>query len=161
MVKNNLPLTIELVPETSWFTNLRSLMSKEDWDRIRRSCYRKANYRCEICGGKGEKWPVECHEVWEYDTVNRVQKLIRTIALCPACHQVKHIGLAEIRGKYGEALDHFCKVNQKPVWFAEKYINEQFDLWRERSQHEWNLNLDWLKEQNVNQFTFDFQVASK
>ena len=26
------------------------------WERIKRECYKKAQYKCEICGGKGPKW---------------------------------------------------------------------------------------------------------
>ena len=33
-------------------------VSRSVWDKLRKQTYRKANYRCEICGGKGPKWPV-------------------------------------------------------------------------------------------------------
>jgi hypothetical protein len=55
--------------------------------------------RCEICGGRGPEHPVECHERWRYNDLIRTQTLVRMIALCPACHQVKHVGLANVRGK--------------------------------------------------------------
>ncbi len=60
-------LTVELVPRTCWFSNLRSELSKEEWDRLRRPVFERAGNRCEVCGGKGTQHPVECHEVWEYD----------------------------------------------------------------------------------------------
>jgi len=50
-------LTIELVPKTCFFSNVRSEISATLWDILRKETYRKANYRCEICNGKGEKWP--------------------------------------------------------------------------------------------------------
>ncbi len=92
-------LTIELVPKTSWCHNVRALTDELGWDRIRRQVYRQAGYRCEICGGRGPEHPVECHEVWRYDDRTRVQLLVRMIALCPACHQVKHLGLANVQGR--------------------------------------------------------------
>jgi hypothetical protein len=92
-------LTIELVPKTSWYHNVHALTDELGWDRIRRQVYRQADYRCEICGGKGPEHPVECHEVWRYDDRTSVQMLVRMIALCPACHQVKHIGLANVHGR--------------------------------------------------------------
>src|SRR6266487_2075486 len=92
-------LTVELVPETSWYNNVRALVDELGWDRIRRQMYRQADYRCEICGGRGPEHPVECHEVWRYDDRTRVQLLVRMIALCPVCHQVKHIGLANGQGR--------------------------------------------------------------
>ena len=57
-------LTVELVPETAWFKNLRFEVSPLHWDEIRTKCYVAAGWKCEVCGGKGPKWPVECHEVW-------------------------------------------------------------------------------------------------
>jgi hypothetical protein len=48
-------LTIELVPKTSWYSNVRSNVSKDEWDKIKKKCYIKANYKCEICNGIGDK----------------------------------------------------------------------------------------------------------
>lgn len=58
-------LTIELVPKTCWFSNVRDRVSRQDWDRIRSQVYEQADRRCEVCGGRGSRHPVECHEVWE------------------------------------------------------------------------------------------------
>lgn len=139
-------LTIELVPSTSWFSNLRSLLNKEEWDKIRKACYKKANYKCEICGGKGTAHPVECHETWDYDEEKGVQKLLNVIALCPSCHQVKHIGLASINGKFDETIAHFCKVNESTKEEAQKHIAEAFDLWKKRSEKDWDLDVTLLEE---------------
>jgi hypothetical protein len=51
--EKQLILTIELVPKTAWFTNLRSYLTSKEWDVVRKKCYKEANYCCEICGGKG------------------------------------------------------------------------------------------------------------
>jgi hypothetical protein len=96
-------LTIELVPRTCWFSNVRDQVPRGDWDRIRREVYERAGKRCEVCSGRGSRHPVECHEVWEYDETAHVQRLVRMIALCPACHEVKHIGLAGLKGRGEQA----------------------------------------------------------
>ena len=57
-------LTIELVPQTCWFSNVRSEVSAADWDRLRKLTSNAAGGRCEVCGGRGPRWPVECHEIW-------------------------------------------------------------------------------------------------
>jgi UDP-N-acetylglucosamine transferase subunit ALG13 len=75
----------ELVPKTCWYSNVRSCVSPNDWDILRKECFTLINNLCEICGGKGNKWPVECHEVWEYDEANKIQKLVRT---SPFAHNV-------------------------------------------------------------------------
>ena len=142
-------LTIELVPSTCWFTNLRSELSKQQWDTLRKATYRKANYRCEVCDGKGNKHPVECHEIWHYDDENYIQALKGLIALCPACHQVKHIGLAKLRGKGEEAANHLKKVNGWNNLQAQQYILEAFQIWNERSKYQWQLDLTWLEKQGI------------
>ena len=88
-------LTIELVPSTCWFSNVRDHVSKSIWDKLRKATYRQSNYRCEICGDRGSKHPVECHEIWHYDDDKYIQTLTGLTALCPDCHRVKHIGLAQ------------------------------------------------------------------
>lgn len=138
-------LTIELVPKTAWFKNLRSELSKEQWDRLRKDCYRQANYICECCGGKGDKWPVECHEVWKYDDKNKLQTLIRLISLCPSCHEVKHIGLASIKGRKEIATKHLSKINGWGLTQTENYINAAFSLWQQRSKYKWSMDISWTK----------------
>ena len=141
-------LTIELVPSSSWYTNVRSHLPPEEWDLIRRAVYRRAKYRCEICGGRGAPHPVECHEVWSYDDARKVQRLERMIALCPACHRVKHIGLASIRGRYDEAIRHLAQVNDWPLDHANRYADAAFGVWMERSQSEWTVDLGSLTSEH-------------
>jgi hypothetical protein len=138
-------LTIELVPKTSWYNNVRALVDELGWDRIRRQVYRQAEYRCEICGGRGPEHPVECHEVWRYDDRTRVQMLVRMIALCPACHQVKHIGFANVKGKGAQARAHLARVNGWTLEQADAYIGEAFRMWAQRSRGPWMLDLEGLR----------------
>jgi len=137
-------LTIELVPETSWYNNVRALVDEPTWDRIRRQVYRQARYRCELCGGRGPQHPVECHEVWRYDDLTRTQVLARMIALCPACHEVKHFGLANLRGKGAKARAHLMGVNDWTARQVDAYIEAAFRVWEHRSQGLWTLDLGGL-----------------
>jgi len=139
-------LAIELVPATSWGANLRSALHKRDWDTLRKRVYRLAGFRCEVCGGKGRKHPVECHEVWDYDDETHVQKLIRLIALCPACHEVKHFGRAERVGRGDRAFLHLMQVNGWEAERADRHLREAYAVWDRRSHHEWTLDLSWLDE---------------
>ena len=142
-------LTIELVPQTAWFSNVRSMVSKEDWDILRKEAYKKANYKCELCGGVGSKHPVECHEIWEYDDQNHTQKLLGLIALCPSCHEVKHMGLASVRGRQDIATQHLAKVNNWSKNQVNQYVDEQFNKWQKRSGYEWEIDLKWLEEKGI------------
>ena len=142
-------LTVELVPSTAWGKNLRSELSKKDWDKLRKQAYADAGHHCEVCGGQGRRHPVECHEVWEYDDVNHIQRLVRLTALCPSCHQVKHFGLAQIQGREKQAIAHMMKVNHWTERQAREHVRDAARLWNQRSEHQWTLNLSWLESVGV------------
>jgi hypothetical protein len=147
-MNNNYKLTIELVPETSFFTNVRSEVSKEEWDIIRKKSYRRANYKCEICDdtglNQGYKHPVECHEIWLYDETTFTQILTGLISLCPNCHKTKHVGLAQINGEEDIVIEQLKKVNNMTSQEAIRYIDDAFVTWKQRSQHQWKLDISML-----------------
>ena len=144
-------LTIELVPQTLWYSNLRKELPKADWDKLRKDTYRRAKYHCQICNGQGSRWPVECHEIWEYNDKKRVQILKGLIALCPACHSVKHMGFTQTRGHtaFIKAMMHLMKVNRIGKVEASAVVNDAFHTWNERSNHAWEQDLSWLKTKGV------------
>ena len=137
-------LTIELVPQTCWYSNVRSNVTTKQWDVIRRKCYEKANSRCEICNGVGNKHPVECHEIWDYDDINHIQTLIGLIALCPSCHMTKHVGLSQMRGQMGAVINQLMKVNGMNRNETLALIDDAFRQWESRSQYDWKLNISYL-----------------
>jgi hypothetical protein len=143
---SKLILSIELVPKSSWLNNVRAIVSQQQWDIIRSRVYSKFYNMCEICGGVGPKHPVECHEVWSYDDETNIQKLESMTALCPNCHMVKHIGLAQINGNYQKALSHFMSINGLGKDKAVKLINDSFVLWQKRSKKKWTIDVSSLKE---------------
>jgi hypothetical protein len=51
-------------------------------------------------------------EVWDYDDARMVQRLVRLIALCPAYHEVKHLGLAGRCSRLGPALAHLAPCHR-------------------------------------------------
>lgn len=149
-MSNQPKLTIELIPRSAWDNNLRSYLTGSQWDKVRKKCYAEANHKCEICGGqdpgrlaKGHS-PVDCHERWAFE--DGQVKLYGLIALCPRCHEVKHIGLAEQRGNLSRAVSHFMKVNGMSRVDSMAYIKEAAKIWKLRSQQEWTLNIDYLEE---------------
>ncbi len=145
---DNLILTIELVPLTSWYTNVRSNVTTSQWNKIRKLSYLKADNKCEICFdngiNQGYRHKVECHEIWDYDDLNKIQKLIGLISLCPMCHKVKHIGLSESRGEYFKCLKHICKVNNINENVANKYVDQCYKIFDLRSQYKWQLDISYL-----------------
>lgn len=145
-----LKLSIELVPRTCWYSNVRSIVTRKQWDELRKMVAAEAGYVCEICGGKGKKHPVECHEIWSYNGDTLVQKLEGLIALCPDCHSAKHFGLAEIMNKRDLVVKHLMKVNGITKTAVEKHIQQSFIQFSERSKQEWKLDVSLLEKFGIN-----------
>ena len=139
-------LSIELVPRGAWFRNLRSLLPVEQWNSLRKATYRRVGYRCEICLGKGTRHPVECHEKWEYDDKHHIAKLIGLYGLCPACHECKHIGLAQVKGRLHQARKHLADVNGVSEDEAAMMIYDAFQVWERRSEHDWDVDISWASK---------------
>lgn len=135
-------LTLDLIPSTSFYNNARSELTKKQWKEIRDEVVVKANYTCEVCGIKYAN--LDCHEKWQYK--NKTQKLINLVAICKSCHEVKHFGLAEIKGRRAQALAHLMKINNISEKEAEKYIIDEFKIWTERSKVKWKLDIKILEK---------------
>lgn len=144
-----LKLTIELVPQSSWTDNVRAVLTTAQWNALRKTVCDAAYNVCQICGGVGPKHPVECHEIWDYNDKTFIQKLTGMLSLCPACHQVKHMGFARVQGKGERAQKHLMKVNGLTKKATDKYIEGVFLIWKERSKKQWTLDLSILKQYGV------------
>lgn len=138
-------LEFELVPDSVWGSNLRSILSKAQWDVVRKEAYARANGRCMICGRPAKR--LEAHEKWSYDEKNAVQKLEDVVALCHACHETVHIGRTQLMGREAEAAAHFCKVNGCNYAAYRKALGKATeDHLRRNRIAEWKLDLSYLKK---------------
>lgn len=131
----------EMLPDSTWEKNVRHLMGQEVWDRMRRHAYKAAGYRCEICGTQGA---LEAHEWFELDDSHATQRLKRVIALCPLCHKVHHLGIARRLGMLAEVRSHMKTVNGWTDSELETAIAEAYDVWAQRCQWHWHVDLSWL-----------------
>lgn len=147
----NLKLTIELVPRTCWWSNVRSNLTNTQWDKLRHKVYLKADNKCEICGGIGTKHPVECHEIWEYDEENKIQILKNFISICPLCHQVKHIAQTYSNGKeYGDrAFKRFQDINELSDEDTKLFYDYFRQQWMKRSIEKWKLDITLLENYDI------------
>lgn len=147
-MRDDLKLTSELVPSTSWYNNVRTNVTEAQWDLLRGKCYREAQFKCQICGDVGQNQgvyhTVEAHELWEYDDINKTQTLTGLMALCPYCHKAKHPGLANIKGETHIVIRQLMKVNDMREDEADDYLDDCFEQWEERSEHDWELNIEFI-----------------
>lgn len=137
-------LNFEMVPDGCWYSNLRSLLSKKDWETIKKDAKERAGGRCSICGKKTDR--LEAHERWSYNLKTQVQKLEDVVSVCKDCHAAIHIGRTSIKGNLERAEDHYMKVNDC------SYAEMKADLNKANEEHkirnsvsEWKLDLTWLK----------------
>lgn len=138
----NLKLNFELVPDSCWYSNLRSELPREAWDKIRKKAYARAGGKCMICGAPATR--LEAHEQWEYDDEKGIQKLKNVVAICRPCHEVIHIGRTQLTGREREAAAHFMKVNGCTYADYIKALGEANEVHRERSKREWRLDVSEL-----------------
>lgn len=139
-------LSIELVPSSCWYSNVRSNVRSETWERLQCATFHKAGHVCEICAGTGDTHPVEAHEVWIYDDHRLIQRLDRLISLCPRCHEIKHIGLAIKSGNAKRALTWLSTVNEITPSEALVYVQRAFQIHKIRSQFQWQLDIKLLTQ---------------
>jgi hypothetical protein len=137
-------LFVDLVPRSCWFTNVRTCVSQQDWERLRRMILRRAGHACEACGAKEDRvarrW-LEAHERWSYDEHAGVQTLRRLICLCSPCHLVTHFGHANVTGQTDKAFTHLCAVTGMTQAQAWNHVRTAEELWIERSRRVWGLDL--------------------
>lgn len=148
-MSKNIKLTVELIPASNFYNNIRSTLTKSQWDKIRKDSYEKANHKCEICQETGKEQgythKLELHEIWEYDTKNKKQRLKGLISLCTRCHLCKHIGRAFAVGKQAEVFKHMEKVNNWNHKELVTYLATVFKEHKERSKIPWELELSYLR----------------
>ncbi|MBE5756691.1 MAG: HNH endonuclease [Clostridiales bacterium] len=138
-------LKIELVPDSCWYSNLRSLLKPSMWDVLRKKAYANANGHCQICGRKVNR--LEAHERWDYDKETSTQKLKEIVAVCHNCHSVIHIGRTQLLGKGEEAEKWFIKVNDCSYADFIKHLGEANKIHQERNKVlEWKLDLTYLED---------------
>ena len=152
--KSKKELLVELIPKTCHYSNVRTTVKPTEWDKIRFISYEAANNKCEICGDSGKnqgyKHAVECHEIWHYDDEKHIQNLLGLISLCPLCHMTKHIGRAMAMGRENFCYTQLAKVNNWTKEQIQEHVLSSFEVHKERSKHEWTLDISLLEKAPYN-----------
>ena len=123
-----------LKPEKTFNINLRTILSKEEWYILEKAVYKKANYKCYICGATTPK--LEIYEEWLYDYNTLKQQLNEINALCDLCYLNKHLEKKINREK---SILHWSIVNNEDYNNFEKYeklVREFRDL---RNEFDWKV----------------------
>jgi hypothetical protein len=143
----------EMIPDSCVNSEIRGHMSSSQFNEIKKEVFKKANNKCEICGGVGPKWPVELSEVFDYS--KGVQTLLGLKALCPDCNLCKKLGFAKGNGHGDRVLDHLQKVNDIDKETAKTLVEQSLAINDALSQKLWSLDLSFLEQYGINkQLTF-------
>ena len=146
MTKNPLKLSINLVPETCAYKNLRQEMTTYRWKKLRNEIYSSQGNACYICGAKGK---FHLHEDWEYNENDGVQKLIGLHAICLLCHNVIHFGMAQNLAEQGyleieSVINHFLKVNEVNIEIFVSHKKEAEQIYKRRSERQYQIDFgEW------------------
>jgi hypothetical protein len=149
-------LFVDLIPKTSWFANVRAVVSERDWHRIRRMVHRRAGERCEACGAvedKAVKRYLECHERFSYHGSGGcgLQMLQRLICLCSECHRATHYGHTALSGPQAEAQaqSHLMRVTGMSPAQLQVHLDEAWRIWEQRSVRQWTVDLSVISRAGI------------
>lgn len=142
--KKSPALVPEMIPPSSWQNNLRFVIEGRQWDVLRKECYKRAGFRCEMCGDAG-KPHLEAHEVWEFDDDYCIQSLSGILCLCPPCHKGFHLGQAKKLGLEKATHDRIMFVNGWSRSQLSKALDIAHLIWQHRARFHWEVDLSWLE----------------
>ena len=137
-------LKIELVPDGCWYFNLRSILTKEQWNYIKAEVKKRSGGKCAICGRRTPY--LDAHERWSYDEKNCVQKLEEVIAVCKDCHSVIHIGRTQLKGDEKRTEEHYMRVNGATYAEYRQALKEaNQDHIRRNKISEWKTDISYIR----------------
>ena len=150
-VRRPLVLAIEPVPKPLWNLNLRHVLTKTQWKKLRELVLAERGLVCATCGKvETEARKISAHEEWSYDTTSSpaMARLASIRLSCWLCHAVEHIGFAHelaTSGKAPYALDaaiaHFCRINRATRAEFDVHKDAAFAEWHRRNALVWRV--DW------------------
>lgn len=145
--KDVLPILPDLIPVSTWGSNLAQLLTKPSWDALRLPVIAARGNLCQICGEK--QGAMECHELWAYSlppqdapkSMVGVQRLMGLAALCHSCHMVFHHGLARIQGNFEAVMERLVVVNRWTRADFQSYYADMGRRYKQRCEVNWALDL--------------------
>lgn len=141
------PLTVEAFPASLVsHINMSTALPEQTYHAIRKETYKKASYRCEVTGGVGPQWPVECHEMWRFHDDSCTLQLMGFTALHPSVHAAKHLERQRGVQQRQQALEMLQLVNGWTAAEAEAYWNFAKATAIRRSSQQWKFDLSWLPD---------------
>jgi len=141
-----------MVPRPLWGLNLRRVLPKSRWNKIRQNLIADCGLRCQTCGWvETESKSIFAHEEWGYDTgcTPAIARLDGLKLSCWRCHAVEHFGATGnmvISGELTEkaikdTFEHFCRLNGVGRDDFQAHLTKVKAEWVRLNQLHWQV--DW------------------
>lgn len=132
-------LQVQLIPKSSWFKNLRNVLPREEWDKLRKETYAAYGYYCAACRTKGK---LHAHEVWKFDLRTMKQTLVKLVALCELCHSFEHFGFTSTRETQyvTRVIKHAGRVLKRKRPALRKMVEKALEVHQQRSLNDWTID---------------------
>ena len=138
----------DMIPSSSWGSNLCNLLTRESWNKIRQPVFRRTEGLCFVCGVRPDR--PECHELWAYSrppfcapiAAFGVQRLIGLVGVCQQCHEIFHPGRANAEGKADQAMKRMMATNRWSDYEFAKWLLGAQRISSLRSIGPWKLDLE-------------------
>ncbi len=132
--------SIRMVPGPLWGMNLRRMLPKSRWQKIRHGLIQERGLRCQTCRKtEMQSKRIFAHEEWEYEATSSpaVAHLRGLTSNCWHGRAVQHFGATGNMVRSGEltaqaiedTIEHFCRVNQ--------VSRDAFNAHRAEARAEW------------------------
>jgi hypothetical protein len=137
-------LYVDLLPKTCWGNNLRQIVKNpHNYQRLVEVAHSRVDNKCETCQDYcNQRYFVEGR--WDYDQFKGTRTLTRIMLFCVSCYYATHLGLATIKNRRKQAINHLKRVNKVNDNDISIKIHTAFDTWRNRSLIQWKSNVDLL-----------------
>lgn len=150
--ESELKLRVEMVPSQLWGENLRAVLTRTEWNRLRDGTLQKEGLKCSVCGREAESRDLNCDEVWKYDRKAHVATLVGLRIVCRVCHLVKHLGKAALlafdgRMEFTDLVLHFMSVNDCNYATFERHLARTNRKEGEHPRRKWRVDFGEFKAQ--------------
>jgi hypothetical protein len=142
------------IPVPLWGANLRFMLGRYRWGKLRAAIMDHRGLKCESCGKRMRKRRrVYAHEHWSYlFWKHKGVAILEGIGLsCWHCHAVEHFGVTRTLVAQGilgpraikETIAKFCQVNRATRADFERHLRKSMAEWNRLSDKKWKV--DWGK----------------
>lgn len=143
-------LNIRLLPYIVQHFNIDKYIDKNELKTLQE---RLCKNNCIYCGSKSTR----LDKIFDYDENAKTQKLLEINPICKKCDDSIHFGRTYTNKNrnleyYNEIMNHMKKYMKLTEDEIIDLYNEELELCKKRSDNLWGINLDILKQYNINKY---------